>query len=135
MAVNYKLEREQWRLETDMNVPPVDTDFQFRTLQSRHIPYDMRYRQVDIETNRGQKPDTQPRSSSLIRSSKVTFDKPTHPPSTQDKTIRQHHLQIPIPTPRHVRYIHYDPLSIPLPQTFIYEPEKEVLSVNLKCPV
>ena len=39
MAVNYKLEREQQRLETDMNVPTVDTNFHFRTLQSRHIPY------------------------------------------------------------------------------------------------
>ena len=38
MSANLKLEQEQWRLETDMNVPPVDTNFQFKTLSSRNIP-------------------------------------------------------------------------------------------------
>ena len=109
-----------------MNEPPLDTNFQFRTLWSRHIPYDMRYRQVDRQTNRGQKPDTPPRSSSLKISIKVISDISTHSSSTQDKTIgntfRQDHLKIPFLTPRYDRYIQQDPLSIPLPQTFTYEP-------------
>ena len=74
MAANFKLEWEQLRLETDMNVPPVDTNFQFRTLRSRNIPYDKRHRQVDRQTSRGQKPDIPPRSSSLKLQSTVTPD-------------------------------------------------------------
>ena len=105
MAVFYKVEREQWRLEIDINVPPVDTNFQFRTLWGRTITYYMRHRQIDRQTSRGQKPINPPRSNSLKISSKVTCYIPTHLPSTQDKTIgnifRQDHLKIPIPTPRH----------------------------------
>ena len=49
MAANFKLEQDQQRLETDMSMPPVDTNFQFRhfQLRSRNIPNDTRNRQMD----------------------------------------------------------------------------------------
>ena len=47
-----------------MNVPIVETNFQFRTLRNRIYPMTLD-RQIDRQTNRGQKPDIPPRSSSL----------------------------------------------------------------------
>ena len=44
-----------------MNVPRIDTNFQFRTLRSRNIPYDTKHRQIDRKTSRGQKLDIPPR--------------------------------------------------------------------------
>ena len=75
-------------LGTDMNVLQVDTNFQLRALWSRNIPYDTRYRQIDRQTSRLQKPNIPPRSSSLKISSRVTPDLSTHLPSTQDKDLK-----------------------------------------------
>ena len=109
-----------------MNMPPADINFQFRTLWSRYIPFVIRYKQVDIQSNRGQKPNIPPRSRSLKISSKVTSDISTYLPSTLGKTIRttfrQDSLEIPISTPIHDRYIPQNLISIPHPQTFTYEP-------------
>ena len=57
-----------------MNMPPVDTNFQSRTLRSRNIPYDTRNIQINRHTSKGQKPDIPPRSSSVKIHSKVTSD-------------------------------------------------------------
>ena len=73
MAENYKLGREQWRLETDMNVPPIDTNFQFQTLMSRNIPPDTRNGLNDRQTSNN-RPDIPPRPSSLKICSELTPD-------------------------------------------------------------
>ena len=57
MAENFKVVKEYRRLETNINVPPVDNNCQIRTLKSRNIPNDARHRQLDRQTSRGQKPD------------------------------------------------------------------------------
>ena len=71
-----------------MDVLPVDTNFQFRTLRSRNIPCDMRKRPNDRQMSNGQKPDIPPRSSSLKICSKVTPDKPQGQLNIPDKTLR-----------------------------------------------
>ena len=70
-----------------MNVPPVDTNFQFRALWSRNIPYDTSYIEIDGQTSNRQKTNIPPRPDSIKISSKVTSDISTHLHSTQDKTI------------------------------------------------
>ena len=57
MAENFKVVREYRRLDTGINVPPVDNNLQIRTLRTRNIPYDTRHRQTDRQTSRGQKPN------------------------------------------------------------------------------
>ena len=122
-----------------MNMPPVDKNFQFRTLRSRNIPYDTRHRQIDRQTSRGQEPDIPPRSSSLKMHSKMTPDLLKKLPSTSDKTIgntfKQDSLKLPIPTPRYERYTQEDQLNIPLPQISIYtlSMREQKFSLNLKC--
>ena len=51
MTENIKMVRECRRLETDMNIPPVDNNQYVRTLRSRNIPYDIRHRQMDNQNN------------------------------------------------------------------------------------
>ena len=65
MAENFKVVREHRRLETNINVPPVDDNLQIRTLISRNIPYDIRHRQIDRQTSRRQKPNIPSRPNSL----------------------------------------------------------------------
>ena len=108
MAENFKVVRECRRLETNINVPPVDNNFHIRTLQNRNIPYDTRHRQMDRQTSRGQKSNIPLRPNSFKTSCKImTSDISTQPPSNKDETIgrtvRQEHLQIPIPAQRHER--------------------------------
>ena len=57
MIESFKVVRVYRRLETDMNVPPVDNNLQVRTLRNKNIPYDIRHRQIDKLTGRGQKPN------------------------------------------------------------------------------
>ena len=47
MTENVKIARECRRLETNMNVPPVDNYLHVRKLRSRNISYDIRHRQMD----------------------------------------------------------------------------------------
>ena len=110
MAENFKVVRKCRRLETNMNVPPVDNYLQIRILRNRNIPHDIRHRQIDSQTSKGQKPNILPRPNSLKTSSKViTSDISTQPHSNEDKTIGNtfghEHLQIPIPSPRHEKYL------------------------------
>ena len=70
-----------------MNMPPADINFQFRTLRSRNISYGTRNRQIDRQTNKGQKSDIPSRSSSLKIHSKVTPDTSQRQPGTSDKTV------------------------------------------------
>ena len=113
MVASFKLEQEQWRLETDMNMPPVDTNYQFRILRNRNIPCDTRHRQIDRQTSRGQKSDISPRSSSLKICSTVIPGISMRLPSTPDNTIgntfKQDSLKLPIPTPRYERYTQQNP--------------------------
>ena len=55
----------------------------------------------------------------------MTSDISTQPLSNMNETIGntfgQEHLQLPIPTPRHERYIQLDTLSISPPQTYPYD--------------
>ena len=124
MAANFKLEREQWRLETDMNVPPVETNFQFRTLRNWNIPYDIRNRPNDRKTSKREKPDVHSWSNNLKICSKVTPGIPQWQPNTLGKTIgntsKQDSIKLHIPAPRDEKHTQ-GPLNISLPQTSIYE--------------
>ena len=103
MAKNFKIVGEFRRLETNMNVPPVDNNLQIRTLRSRNIPYDMTDRLTDkLAEDRNL---ISLRLNSLKTSSKVmTSDIPTQWFINKDETIGntfgQEHLQIPITTPK-----------------------------------
>ena len=74
MAANIKVVRERRRLNTDMNVPPVDQNLYVRTTRSRNTPYDVRQRQLNNQNNRGEKLNIPPRQSSLQRDCKVATD-------------------------------------------------------------
>ena len=109
-----------------MNVPPVDNNFYVRTLRSRNIIYDIRHRQIDNQTNTGQKPDIPPRPNSLQTNSKVmTHNISTHLPNNKEMTIgntfRQEHVQIPTPTPRCDKYSRQEKPSSSPQQNYPYD--------------
>ena len=66
MGENTRVVREQKRLETSMNIPPVDDNLYIHTLRGRNIPYDTWQKQFSRQNYRGkEKPDIPPRQSSL----------------------------------------------------------------------
>ena len=126
MTENFKIARQHRKLETNMNVPQVDSNLHVRTLRSRNIAYDIRHRQIDNQTARREKLNIPPQPNNLETSSKeMTFDISTHLPSNKDvtisSTVRQEHIQVPTPNPRSERYIRQDKSSISPPQTYPYD--------------
>ena len=88
-----------------MNVLPVDGTLYVRALINRNIPYIIINRQIDNQSNRGQKPNIPPRQSSLLTKHNVmTSDISIQPPHSKDMTMgntfRQEHIPIPTPIPR-----------------------------------
>ena len=100
MTENIKIVREHSRLETEMNVPPVDSNLHVRTLRSRNILYDIRNKHIDNQNSRGQKPNIPSRQNSSQTYSKVmTSDISTQQQCSKDMTVgitfRQEHMPRP----------------------------------------
>ena len=113
MTENIKKVRECRRLETDMNVPPVDDNLYVRTLRNGNISYTLRIRQIDSQNSRGQKSNIPHKQTSLptncdVITSDISKQSQHSKDITIGNTIRQEHIQIPGPTPRNHRYIRQD---------------------------
>ena len=130
-----RIAREHRRLETNMNVPPVDENLYVQTLRNRNIPYNVRNRQYDNQHSRGQKPNIPPRQSSLQRNHNViTTEISTQLQQSRNmsigKTFRQEYTLTP--TPRHDRYIRLDKLRSSSLQTHQYNQDRRDINITVQ---
>ena len=124
MIENIKIVREHRRLKTDMNALPVDDYLYVRALRNRIISNDIRNSQIDNQNSTGQKLNIPPRQSNLQTNHNViTSDISTQLGHSKNMTVgntfRQEH--IPIPMPRHDRYMRQDKSSRSPLQKYPYD--------------
>ena len=72
MTENSKIARENRKLRTNINMPPVDENLYIRSLKNRDIPNDTRLRSFDSQNSKTKKPDIPPRCHSLTTNCKLT---------------------------------------------------------------
>ena len=72
MPENSRIAGEYKRLNTNMNVPPVDENLYVRSFRNRDTPCDTRLITFNNQNSKRKKPDITPRCSSLTTNCNIT---------------------------------------------------------------